>query len=468
LMWEITVSLAAGLVSGLLFWMCVRLRPVTVAAWLAPLPLLLLAPRVPEELAIGAAAVAWLIGQLARSRYAIRVLKRPWPMVAVEWLGGCAGIGAITAIARGYMTAGHVLLAAVALPSAWVAMEYLVALRSPHGAWWSIGYTQADRPAIIQVASLTGIWGVSALVMLPAGAVAAATAPAGSMTERLAVLVATVALVAAALGYGRLRTRRPLAGDQVHVGLAAQPDPPVPAGAPDGAALAAKYLDQVRLLASHGARLVVLPEVVFQVPGERPVDHLQPLARLAGELGVTIVVGIASCIPGRSANQALVLGGDGRLAGTYVKRHLIPRLEARYRPGRELLVLPDGHHRLGVIICKDLDFPGLARSYRRGGARLLLAPAWDFGSDGWLHSRMAVLRGVESGVAVARVARGGRATISDAHGGIAVDAVVARATSVSAMVRLTPEPTVYSRLGEWFAWCCVAITAVLVFALIAS
>ena len=47
---------------------------------------------------------------------------------------------------------------------------------------------------------------------------------------------------------------------------------------------------------------------------------------------------------------------------------------------------------------------------------MLLAPAWDFDNDGWLHSRMAVVRGVESGLALARIARGGLATVSDAYG----------------------------------------------------
>jgi apolipoprotein N-acyltransferase len=191
--------------------------------------------------------------------------------------------------------------------------------------------------------------------------------------------------------------------------------------------------------------VVVLPEVVFQ---GRPADQLTAVAR---ELGVTIVVGVAA----GSANMALAFGPDG-LAGEYLKAHLVPGLEAAYEPGRELLVLAGDQ---GVLICKDLDFPGLVRSYRRGGARLLLAPAWDFRSDGWLHTRMAVMRGVESGVAVARVARDGRATISDARG---VLAVVDQPTSVSATVRLATGPNVYRRFGDWFAQCCVAVCALLV------
>jgi apolipoprotein N-acyltransferase len=148
----------------------------------------------------------------------------------------------------------------------------------------------------------------------------------------------------------------------------------------------------------------------------------------------------------------------------YEKHHLVPGLEAAYRPGHDLLYLPNDP-RVGVLICKDLDIPRLARAYRRGGARILLAPAWDFGRDGWLHSRMAVVTG-ESGVTVARVARAGRATVSDALGRIVVEADTCQGRAVDATGPLAAASTLYSRLGDWFGWCCMAATALIAVTLI--
>ena len=65
-----------------------------------------------------------------------------------------------------------------------------------------------------------------------------------------------------------------------------------------------------------------------------------------------------------------------------------------------------------------MDFPRLSREYAGDGASLLLVPAWDFDLDGWLHARMAVLRGVENGFAIARAARNGLLTLSDSRGRI--------------------------------------------------
>jgi apolipoprotein N-acyltransferase len=227
--------------------------------------------------------------------------------------------------------------------------------------------------------------------------------------------------------------------------------------------LVSRYVEQVRLLAGRGAGVIVLPEVVFTVDEARMADQLRPLARAAVDLGVDVVVGVARLSETAPANVAAVFGAGGDPPGVYQKQHLIPGLEAAYQPGRDLQYLP-GDRRLGVLICKDLDFPSLVRAYRRGGAQLLLAPAWDFARDGWLHNRMAVVRGVESGVAVARVARNGRATVSDAFGRIVIEADTTKGAAVDARVPLATVTTVYSRLGDWFGWCCVAATALIIVA----
>jgi hypothetical protein len=54
---------------------------------------------------------------------------------------------------------------------------------------------------------------------------------------------------------------------------------------------------------------------------------------------------------------------------------------------------------------------------------------------------------------------GGRATVSDAFGRILVEADATEDAAVDAKVPLAAATTVYSRLGDWFGWCCVAVTA---------
>ncbi|MWA04656.1 hypothetical protein F8568_030640 [Actinomadura sp. LD22] len=65
-------------------------------------------------------------------------------------------------------------------------------MAAPHGAWLSLAYTQADVPPVVQLASLTGPWGITFLVMGVPAALAAAGAPgaAGRFARLCALLVA--------------------------------------------------------------------------------------------------------------------------------------------------------------------------------------------------------------------------------------------------------------------------------------
>jgi apolipoprotein N-acyltransferase len=464
-------GVGVALLSGACFHRGTGLRPVALATWAAPLPLLAYAPRASWQLAVGAAALAWLVGQLGLWSYFTKDLRVPRPLAAVHIAGGALLVAAVVGLTRLHLVGGHLVAAALTLPVAWAAMEFLVSVRSPHGAWWSIGYSQADRPSVVGVAALTGVWGVSALVVTPAAAVAAATAPAGTVGERLAALLVGAVLPLAAYGYGRGRTRRASvgAGAAVRVGLAVIPQAglPVPVDSAEGAALLAGYVGLVRGLAGRGVQAVVLPEAVFVLPESGRTDELRPLAAVAAELGVPLVVGaVRHGGPDGAANVAAVLRGAGERPEYYAKRHLVPGLEAAYRPGREPGYVSVGATRAGVAICKDLDFAGLVRSYRRAGAGLLLAPAWDFEGDGWLHSRMAVLRGVESGIPVARAARGGRATVSDGFGRIVaevstVPAEAGAGVAIDAVLTPATGQTGYARFGDWFAWACLVATVLL-------
>jgi apolipoprotein N-acyltransferase len=465
---QVAVGVGVALLAGACYRRGTGLRPVALAAWAAPLPLLVFAARSPLLVAVGAAAVAWLIGQLGLWRYYTKDVRLPRLLIAAHFIGGASLVATAVAMTRAQLISGHLMAAELTMPVAWAAMEYLVSLRSPHGAWWSIAYSQADRPIIVRIASLTGVWGVSALVVTPAAALAAASAPVGTGVERLAAVLVGAIIVLLAYGYGR--TRRVPAGDPVRVGLAVVPHtgPPTPVDSPDGSMLLARYIALVRQLAGRGAEVVVLPEAVFAVPQLGFTQQLHPFADAAAELGVQIVVGvIRHSQQDGSANVAAIFRSDARPPVVYAKQHLVPGLEAAHRPGREPLYVQVGATRAGVAICKDLDFPSLGRGYRQGGAKLLLAPAWDFGCDGWLHSRMAVFRGVESGIAVVRAARGGRATVSDAAGRIVAEATTVAPAGVladialDAQVRSATKATIYARFGDWFAWCCLAATTLL-------
>ena len=114
-------------------------------------------------------------------------------------------------------------------------------------------------------------------------------------------------------------------------------------------------------------------------------------------------------------------------------------------------------------ICKDMDFPETIRQDARTGLTLVAVPAWDFGTDAWLHARIAIMRGVENGFAVVRAANNGLLTASDAQGRLiarkTVDAT--HQAWILADLPLGPGPTLYTRIGDVFPWTILALTFVL-------
>jgi apolipoprotein N-acyltransferase len=221
------------------------------------------------------------------------------------------------------------------------------------------------------------------------------------------------------------------------------------------------YAARAATLAKDGAQVVVLPEKFVGLTPEYADTAHAILATVAREHGVTIVAGFNLLDPTERRNVAIAFSPAGDEALVYDKEHLVPGLEARYRRGGTIGLLPGTAPITGVAICKDLDFLPLGRAYSRAGAGLLLVPAWDFIKDAWLHSRMAVLRGVEGGFAVARCADEGRLTVSDARGRILGERSTREAPEVflAASVPTGAGRTIYSRTGDWFAWLCGTIVA---------
>jgi hypothetical protein len=92
------------------------------------------------------------------------------------------------------------------------------------------------------------------------------------------------------------------------------------------------------------------------------------------------------------------------------------------------------------------------------GWAYVLVPAWDFTLDGWLHDRMAVMRGVESGFTVVRAAKQALLTVSHDRGRILAqqDAVTVRFASLLATAPVRHDNTFYARWGDGFAWLNIA------------
>jgi apolipoprotein N-acyltransferase len=380
--------------------------------------------------------------------------------------------------------------AILAAPLAWVAVEWLRASGPLSFPWCLLGYSQHDNLPVAQLASLTGVYGLSFVVAASASLVAGALR-ARLPRERVALAGLLVLLVGGVWGFGRVRLASPIEeSGRLRVGLVQA-----------SVAQEEKWDDELALrnvewhaaltrqAAGAGAELVVWPESAVPFYYDWDAVDAARLRALAGTTGVHLLFGNDDF--DRNGGQprifvgAKMLAPDGRLTLRYHKMQLVPfgeyvpmqgllgalgvrRLVERvgsFTPGDTAAVGDCLGHSLGVTICYEAIFPGLVRRFTVNGAELLA----NVTNDGWYgrtsapyqHLAMARLRAVENGRALVRAANTGISALVDPRGRIIGATELFARTSLVGEVPLTRALTFYGRRGDVFAWSCVVATALL-------
>jgi apolipoprotein N-acyltransferase len=448
-------GIGAALLSGVLFLLSLDIGPLGPLALVAPIPVLVYALSVPRWHSVAAATfLARFIGALGLVWAYHDVLP---PVALVLWILGHALAFALIVLATRWIARGAPAWAAlVSFPLFSTASEFLFGLVSPHGSFGAIGTALVDVLPLLQLASIGGL----AALAFCAGlfAMTGAMAIVRPRAWRTFALIGGVPIVLAAI-FGLWRMGEPYDAQKRIALIAIDPISGRNAGDADPADIVNAYTAAVRAL-DGAADFVVLPEAVFSSAPAESAAIEAPLQNAANAVGAPVIAGFDETLAdGRQVNSA-VFFTPGAPTQRYIKRRLIPGLDVGYSTGSSVFI--DGTN--GVAICKDLDFPAMIREYGQRGVTLMLAPSWDFGTDGRLHARMAVMRGVENGFALARAATDGRLTLSDRYGRIVAEAVTRpdAATVVTAELGLRSGGTLYARTGDVFAWIAVVAAAALI------
>ena len=450
-----TFGFLATLVSGVLFALSSELGPVGPLVFLAPIPLLLYALAAPRAWSVAIAALAVrLVG--ATFIYMVYGKIIPLPVLAIASAIFGALYVVVMLLTRVLARATPAWMAAFSYPLVLVTVEWIFGRFAPNGSFGATGNSLVDVLPLLQLASVGGLAALTFIAALVPMAIAVAISRPG---ERRGALLAGGLPLAAALVFGVVRLNQDYTS-HARVALAAIDSTEAHAyrGEAEDVATAEAYAGVVRELGKQKPEFIVLPEKQFGGgrDGTRASAVLDAAAREAGP--ATLIAGFDEVLTdGSRVNAAQLLAGGP--PARYVKRRLIPGLEPGYTIGTGSYVAGTR----GVAICKDMDFPAMIRDYGARGVELMLVPAWDFVRDGRMHSRMAVVRGVENGFAIARAAEAGRLTASDAFGRVVAEAVTTRErpATLVADLGLRAGGTIYARIGDAFAWLCAVLAAAL-------
>jgi apolipoprotein N-acyltransferase len=452
--------LAVGL-AAVLLWFGTGLYPMWPLLWFAPLPVLLFASRNPGRDTALTAALSWFIGGLNLWHYFGSVLQLPLPIRALIFLVPALEFAGAVLLFRVLLNRGAWWSALLALPATWVSVEYLFNLISPHGTGGNLSYSQLNFLPVLQLASLTGPWGISFVVLLfPAALAIGLQARRAGAKQALPVVAAGLGAIVLVLIFGAVRLRGTSPGQEVRVGLIASDLPAnvdVAEAGSETARLFRDYAVPAQGLAARGAQVMVLPEKlgVAVDPDTKETDAF--FQSLADKTKSAIVVGLVRVSAPLKYNEARVYAPQAGLR-SYDKQHMLPPFESNLKPGTTLTLLREPSGTWGVAICKDMDFTRLSRQYGEEGTGLMLVPAWDFVLDRFEHGHIAVMRGVESGFSIVRAAKQGYLTVSDDRGRILAETQSDSApfATLLANVPAGHDTTLYLLWGDWFAWLALA------------
>jgi apolipoprotein N-acyltransferase len=355
--------------------------------------------------------------------------------------------------------------------------------------WGLAGYSQHSVLPVIQVAELTGVYGISFLLVAVNCALAALLAL--GWARALPGLLTTGVLVLGALAFGwSALGQGGTPGGSVRVAVI---QPNIAQTLKWDPARHAEVMDVYEALTREAARpaevadptsrpaLVIWPETAATIFLRGDPALLGRLQRLSAELRTPFVVGSVDRREEprpQFLNSAFFLTGQG-ITAKYDKIHLVPFGEyvplawligfvrswaefiSDFGAGEKPTIMPLEGAPFGTVICYEVIFPDLFRRGVIAGAAFMANitnDAW-FGetSGPWQHLGTVSLRAVENRVAIARAANTGVSAFVDPSGRVRRALPLGERGVLVDRVPLRRRETLYARWGDWFVYACLAL-----------
>ncbi|MCW5889918.1 MAG: apolipoprotein N-acyltransferase [bacterium] len=486
------LAYAAG--SGLLLSASFPSLDVTPLAWIGLVPLLL---ATHGRSVRSAFALGWVAGMtffLATCYWIVHTISHYTPLPTVVCVVLLVAMSAVLACYHGAFAAGLRFFERRGLPALWLAPALWVTLEWVRGwffigfPWAALGYSQWRFSNLVQIVEVTGVYGVSAVLVLFNVVVAGVLRERGRGVLRvgppLAVLTILVGVLPAVGAWrkGQLAAMPPagrvtVAVAQGNVEQDRKWDPAFQAET------MARYATLTREAARLKPDLVVWPETAAPFFFQEPSPWRQDLLELVREVRIPLLFGSPAfrVEDGRieQLNRAFLLGPDGSEQGTYDKIQLVPFGE--YVPFRRILffvpqivtavgqigagidptVFTIPQAKLGTLICYEGIFPELPRRFVDAGAQVLVNitnDAW-FGrtSAPWQHLVQESFRAIENRTPMVRAANTGISAFIDATGHIRWASPLYETLWYVDEVTWPGVKTFYAQYGNVFVWACAAV-----------
>ena len=367
----------------------------------------------------------------------------------------------------------------------WVAMEFCRGVMFGGFPWVLLGSSQVAVLPVAQLASVLGVYGVSALVAIVNALIAYSVLMDGR--RRITAIASAVVVVALVGAWGAWRvadgslTR---SGTPIMVGLVQGNIRQDEKWDPQQARrILTTHLSMTRDAVRRGARYVLWPESSTPFMFEEDAEGGAAVRALARELNVPLLFGSDQIERGPTPhlyNAAFLLRPDGQTAAVYRKMHLVPFGEfiplqrwlsfasplvgsfGEFAAGTSVVMLPVGEHLTSTAICYEVVYPALSREAVLSGSELLTTitnDAWyGHSSAPYQHFAQASMRAIEEGRYLARAANTGISGIVDPYGRVVKESGIFEQVALVGEVRFLTARTIYAVIGDAVAYVAIALT----------
>ncbi len=500
--------LAAAITTALLYGLAFPPWSVEAVAWFCLVPLLVALRSTGTWAALGLAALTGEIASYfvadalpgAVSTYFLQGPIVAWAFALAVWFVTVALYLVVFALLYRALAARF---SAAVLPlltgAAWAAVELararlfsgtLVLINNP---WALFGYTQVGWSPVVQIADITGVYGVGFVLMMVNAALAelwlARRGPAASRRPALLGLGSAAAVTLASLAYGMWS----LSGTE--------PEPsdgrPVPVAIVQGDVALGHlwrsefygrnldiYLKLTFEAFSKGTPAVVFwPESALTFFLEDEPTYRRAIARVLRAGDAQLVVGGPSVVSAEDRtyfNSVFVLSPDGEVQGRYDKEHLLPFSEyfplrqldfvrrrfeqvRVFTPGAPEAPLPTRVGPAGILTCNEALMPEVATLRVEQGATYLVNPSNDswIGEERWARATLdnVSMRAVEQRRYLVRASTSGPSAIVDPWGRVLAHTAHGTRAFLEGSIRPRKARSIYGRLGDAFSVLCAASVA---------
>jgi len=493
----------AALITGVLIFLSIPKIELSFLAWISLSPLIYIAVKKPPLTSVWAGGLAGVVFHSVCLYWIASVMHKYGKLsLVVSWLIALVLVLYLSLyfalftflLSKLTCTLGPKLL--FIAPFLWVSLEYIKTFLLTGFPWELIGYSQYRNLPLIQIASFTGVYGVSFLIIL-ANCLIIWWLTAGLKGKFSLGITALCGMIfAAALLYGYWRLSQPFpTGEGIKVAC-------IQGNVSQEKKMTTLYLEEIfrdhflmtREASLRGNQLIVWSESAVPLSFTSSRSYQEAVRNLVASHKIHLLLGSDDITPASASspekyfNSAFLLTPQGEVAGKYDKIHLVPFGEyvplrklfffagklvqesSDFSPGESYTLLNYDSHPIAVAICYEIIFPQLIRAFISRGAELITTITndawWGRSSAPYQHFSMVVFRAVENRRYVVRAANTGISGIIDPYGRILVSSPIFVKTIVEGVVYPMEVGTFYLRYGDLLCWLSLLLTAMALLTLI--